>query len=220
MERDRSKSSSRALARKIARDWRRLLARTRSFGTSWNSADNPNAFTQSKLANAWGAGAISAAESVSSLATSASSHPSALWQTPQSGPEPGGAAQLAKAVVHLHNSGINCPLDLHLLPSFVWGNNRILRQSLTAATHRQQRAPERSSLHAPQELGEGRAPWAAALSAAIILLRQLADHNQSAPIRSSYHACVTVIGEAEKVTHSIHCRNPMSPQGASHAPST
>jgi hypothetical protein len=35
-----------------------------------------------------------------------------------------------------------------------------------------------------------------------------------------HHACVTVIGEAEKVTHSFHCRNSLSLQGASHAPST
>jgi len=37
---------------------------------------------------------------------------------------------------------------------------------------------------------------------------------------SEQHACVTVFGEAEKVTHSFHCRNSLSHQGASHAPST
>lgn len=59
MERGRSKSSSRALARKIARGWRRLLALTRSCGTPWNSADTVTAFAQSQLATAWLAGAIS-----------------------------------------------------------------------------------------------------------------------------------------------------------------
>jgi hypothetical protein len=34
------------------------------------------------------------------------------------------------------------------------------------------------------------------------------------------HACVTVIGEAEKVTHTFHCRNSLSQHGALHAPST
>ena len=52
MERVRRKSSSRAVARKIARNWRRLLAAARSCGTPWNSADNAQAFTRSQLAPA------------------------------------------------------------------------------------------------------------------------------------------------------------------------
>ena len=62
------------------------------------------------------------------------------------GLEPGGAAQLPKAVVHFHNSGINAPLALVRCPGSP-GNNRILRHSSSAATHRQQSAPERSPFH-------------------------------------------------------------------------
>jgi hypothetical protein len=40
------------LARKIARDWRRLLALALSCGTPWISADNAKVFPQSQLATA------------------------------------------------------------------------------------------------------------------------------------------------------------------------
>ena len=36
---------------------------------------------------------------------------------------------------------------------------------------------------------------------------------------SKQHACVTVFGEAEKVTHSIHWRNSLSLQRVSQTPS-
>jgi hypothetical protein len=125
------------LARNFARAWRKQLARVLSCRTPWISADTAKAFTQSRLATAWRAGAISAAESVSSLATSASSHPSALWQTSQGGQEPGGAAELPKAMVHHHDSGYQRPLSISSVAQLRPGSNRILRQSLAAATHRQ-----------------------------------------------------------------------------------
>jgi hypothetical protein len=95
-------------ARNFARAWRELLAPARSCGTPWTSADDVKALTQSQLATAWLAGAISPPNLF---------HP---WRrghrrTP-SGLEPGGAAQLPKAVVHHHNSGITAPLDLVRCP--------------------------------------------------------------------------------------------------------
>jgi hypothetical protein len=74
-----------------------------------------------------------AAESVSSLATRASSYPKR--------PRTSGAAQLPKAVVHHHNSGITAPL-ISSVAQIHPGNNRILRHSSSAATHRQQPAPD------------------------------------------------------------------------------
>jgi hypothetical protein len=53
------------------------------------------------------------------------------------GPEPGSAAQLPKAVVHHHDAGHQMPLSISSVAHLRPGSNRILRQSVAAATHRQ-----------------------------------------------------------------------------------
>jgi hypothetical protein len=55
----RSTMSSRATGAQLCASWRKLLAPVPSCGTPWNSADNGDAVTQSQLAIAWLAGAIS-----------------------------------------------------------------------------------------------------------------------------------------------------------------
>jgi hypothetical protein len=100
------------------------------------------------------------------------------------------------------------PLSISSVAQIDPGSNRIPRHSKLSGNAPTTTCARRSHFH-----------WAAALCGNH-LLRQLFDDNQSAPARSSSHACVTVFGEAEKVTHSFLCRNSLSQQGASHAPST
>jgi hypothetical protein len=72
----------------------------------------------------------------------------------------------------------------------------------------------------PQHAWRSRAPGWQPHSAAIIFCGNSPTITNLRQRAVLHYACVTVIGEAEKVTHSIHCRNPLSPQGASRAPST
>jgi hypothetical protein len=163
-------------------------------------------------------GATSPADSVSSLATRASSYPSAS-QTPPGGPEPGSAAQLPKAVVHLHNAGHQRPLDLVRCPASPGQQPHpaaLILRGNAPTTICARRSPSTRATRCLAKPSPGWQPHSAAIifcgsSPTITNLRQHAV---------LYHACVTVIGEAEKVTHSFHCRNSLSLQGASHATST
>lgn len=102
MESGRSEGSSRAVG---AQPCASVAQTARACSALWNSLElrgQRGAFTQPELAIAWLAGAISPPNLFHPWRRGHRRNPSGL--------EPGGAAQLPKAVVHLHNSGINALL--------------------------------------------------------------------------------------------------------------
>jgi hypothetical protein len=174
MERDRSKMSSRAGGAQFAHAWRRVLAlvgvvelpgtpRTTRVLPRDRNLQLRRSLAQSHRRTCFIPGDEGIVVPVCVADT-------------LSGLEPGSAAQLPKAVVHLHNSGINALL-ISSAAQIHPGNNRILRHSSSAATHRQQPAPDAVLPRAPQLAWRSRAHWLAAALCGNHLQRQLADHN-------------------------------------------
>ena len=133
MERDRSKMSSRAGGAQFAHAWRRVLALVGVVelpGTPRTTRvlpRDPNLQVRRSLAQSHRRTCFIPGDEGIVV-------PVCVADT-LSGLEPGSAAQLPKAVVHLRNSGAK-PSCSRPLPRIHPGNNRILRHSSSAATHR------------------------------------------------------------------------------------
>jgi hypothetical protein len=140
MERGRSKRSSRASGAQLCAS---VAQTSRACSQLWNSPDlrgrreGIHAIATCNRVARW---RNLAAESVSSLATRASSHPSAL-QTPNAAQNQAAPLSFPK-LWFIITTRASLPLLISSVAQIHPGNNRSLRHSSSAATHRQQPAPD------------------------------------------------------------------------------